>query len=92
MIFTARLVEGFLGVIKGLLLPNEFNQLVFSGKHLAYELGIRFLGDHIIGDSRFPVDYPGQNLHRARKQFRLAYRIGTHAAELRRLEMDLELT
>lgn len=91
VIFAARLVEGFLGVIKGLLLPNEFNQLIISGKHLAYELGIRFLGDHIIGDSRFAVDYPGQNLDRARKQFRLACCIGAHAAELRLMERDFEL-
>ncbi|MFM2197169.1 MAG: hypothetical protein RLZZ505_601 [Verrucomicrobiota bacterium] len=92
VIFTARLVEGFLGVIKELLIPNEFNRLTFSGKHLAYELGIRFLCDHLDGDGRFPVDFPGQNLHRARKQFRLAYRIGAHAAELRRMHRDLELT
>jgi hypothetical protein len=91
VIFAARLAEGFLGVIKGLLLPNEFNQLVFSGTHLAYELGIRFLSDHILGDRRFPADFPARNLIRARQQFRLAYRIDTHAADLVRLNRDLEL-
>ena len=91
VIFTARLVEGFLGVIKGILLPDEFNHLTFSGKLLAYELGIRFLSDHLLGDIRFPTDYSGQNIHRARKQFRLAFRIHTHAEALRIRERDLEL-
>lgn len=90
-IFTARLVEGFLGVIKGILLPEEFNHLTFSGKLLAYELGIRFLSDHLLGDIRFPTDYSGQNIHRARTQFRLAFRIDTHAEALRSHERDLEL-
>ncbi len=90
-IFTARLVEGFLGVIKGILLPDEFNHLTFSGKLLAYELGIRFLNDHLLGDIRFPTEYPGQNIHRARKQFRLAIRIDTHTDVLRIRERDLEL-
>lgn len=91
VIFSARLVEAFLGVFKRILLADEFSQLTFSGKLLAYELGIRFLCDHLLGDKSFPVDFPHQNLHRARNQFRLAFRIDIQAAELRRRHRDLEL-
>lgn len=82
LILKARLVEGYLGVIRWILLPDEFRQLAISGKWLAYELGIRFLTDHLLGDKRFPVDIPSQNLHRARKQFRLAFRIDSCEEEL----------
>lgn len=39
---------------------------------IAFELGVRFLTDHLQGNSYFRISYPGQNLTRAMVQFRLA--------------------
>jgi Ser/Thr protein kinase RdoA (MazF antagonist) len=39
---------------------------------IAYELGVRFLTDFLEGDVYFKTHRPGQNLDRARVQFRLA--------------------
>jgi Ser/Thr protein kinase RdoA (MazF antagonist) len=38
---------------------------------ITFELGIRFLADHLRGDTYFRIAKAGQNLHRARVQFRL---------------------
>ena len=39
--------------------------------HMSLMLGTRFLADHFAGDEYFKVDYHGENLERAREQFRL---------------------
>ncbi|QIK38020.1 aminoglycoside phosphotransferase family protein [Caldichromatium japonicum] len=39
---------------------------------LPFELGVRFLTDHLEGDRYFKVEHRGQNLERARVQFALA--------------------
>ncbi|MDE2293278.1 MAG: phosphotransferase, partial [Elusimicrobia bacterium] len=43
-----------------------------AGRVIAYELGLRFLTDHLRGDRYFRVEGPGHNLRRARCQLRLA--------------------
>ena len=42
-----------------------------AAKVIAYEQGIRFLTDHLEGDSYYRIDRPGQNLDRCRTQFAL---------------------
>ena len=42
-----------------------------SGKVITLILGIRFLTDHLNGDTYFRVHRDGQNLDRARVQFKL---------------------
>ncbi|MDR2877319.1 MAG: aminoglycoside phosphotransferase family protein [Chromatiales bacterium] len=39
---------------------------------IPFELGARFLADHLAGDRYFRIDFPGQNLVRAATQFRLS--------------------
>jgi Ser/Thr protein kinase RdoA (MazF antagonist) len=39
---------------------------------IPFELGVRFLADHLAGDRYFRVDYPGQNLAKAATQLRLS--------------------
>lgn len=56
---------------------------------LPFELGLRFLTDHLEGDVYFKVDTPGQNLRRARAQFRLAESVERQEAAIRAVLHDL---
>ena len=51
---------------------TEVSLIHYAGPVLAVENGMRFLADHLNGDAYFRVERPGQNLDRARMQFRLA--------------------
>ncbi|MBI3297286.1 MAG: aminoglycoside phosphotransferase family protein [Elusimicrobia bacterium] len=66
--------------------PSEAERALMpaAGRVIAYELGLRFLTDHLRGDRYFRVGRPGHNLDRARCQFRLA-------EELLRREPDLRV-
>jgi Ser/Thr protein kinase RdoA (MazF antagonist) len=63
------LVRGYLQAIGDVLSSLELGRLVVSGKLLTFEVGIRFLTDHLEGDVYFRIHRPGQNLDRARNQF-----------------------
>ena len=52
---------------------------------IPFELGLRFLTDHFAGDRYFKVAQPGQNLVRARVQFRLTEEIERREPALRSL-------
>ena len=73
-IFEA-LTRGFLESAGNILSRVEIEHLAFSGKLIAYELGMRFLADHLNGDRYFKTKRPGQNLDRARCQLQLAARL-----------------
>ena len=49
----------------------EVELLPFSGKLIAFELGIRFRTEYLEGDSYFRVTRNGQNLDRCRTQLAL---------------------
>ncbi len=65
------LVRGYLSETGGFLTPAEKRLLAFSGKLITFEIGIRFLADHLAGDVYFKVHREGHNLDRARTQFKL---------------------
>ncbi len=73
------LAEGFLTACGSVLTPTEIDLLAFSGKLMTFEVGIRFLTDHLLGDTYFKVHRPGHNLDRARAQFRMVQAL--HDAE-----------
>lgn len=52
---------------------------------ISYELGLRFLTDHLRGDTYFKVRREGENLQRALVQFTLVERIAEQEQNLRRL-------
>jgi hypothetical protein len=60
-----------------LLTEAEWENLVFAGKLMTYEVGIRFLTDYLQGDIYFKTKRPGHNLDRARNQLCFAKRIET---------------
>ncbi|MBU3103145.1 phosphotransferase enzyme family protein [Clostridium gasigenes] len=63
--------KGYLESAKYTLTKNEIEYLPFSAKLIALELGIRFLTDHLNGDSYFKVNRKNHNLDRSRNQFKL---------------------
>lgn len=63
--------RGYLSEMKDELTCKELALLPFSVKLLTYECGVRFLTDYLNGDTYFKTRRPGQNLDRARNQFKL---------------------
>jgi Ser/Thr protein kinase RdoA (MazF antagonist) len=67
--------EGYLDEAGVFLTQAEIDMLPVSAKVITFELGIRFLTDHLRGNIYFRARYPGHNLHRCRVQFRLHERM-----------------
>ncbi|HZJ56785.1 MAG TPA: aminoglycoside phosphotransferase family protein [Clostridia bacterium] len=66
-----RFTRGYLETAGDSLTKAELRYMPFSAKLMTYECGIRFLGDHLNGDTYFRIHRPGHNLDRARTQFKL---------------------
>ena len=62
--------KGFLGACPGLT-ELERELLPLGAKLMTLECGVRFLTDYLDGDHYFAIHRPGQNLDRARTQFKL---------------------
>ena len=65
------ILEGYLSVARGFLSPADVAYLPACIRLIPFELGLRFLTDHLDGDRYFKVDRPGHNLDRALVQFAL---------------------
>ncbi len=65
------LVKGYLSTAGAFLTSKEKSLLSFSGKLIAFTIGLRFLTDYLSGDHYFRVHRQGHNLDRARTQFKL---------------------
>ena len=65
--YAAAFVEG----AGGALTRPEIEYLPWGAKLMTLECGIRFLTDHLSGDTYFHISRPGQNLDRCRTQFKL---------------------
>ena len=63
--------RGYLQECGALLTSKELELLPYAALIITAEDGIRFLMDHINGDTYYHIYYPGQNLDRARTQFKL---------------------
>jgi Ser/Thr protein kinase RdoA (MazF antagonist) len=84
------LLRGYLAEARGLLTAADRAHLYDAIRLLPFELGLRFLTDHLDGDVYFRVDAPGQNLQRARAQFRLAESVERQEGRIRALIGELE--
>lgn len=69
-IFEA-LVRGYLATAGGFLNATEQEMLPFAARLITFEIGIRFLTDHLLGDRYFKIHRDGHNADRARVQFKL---------------------
>lgn len=76
------LVEGYLSEAGSVLTPDERRLLVFAGRLITLEQAVRFLTDHLQGDRYYRTTRAGQNLDRARTQFRLFERLTERSDEL----------
>ncbi len=63
--------KGFLESAGSTLTKTEIDHLAFSAKFMTYIIGLRFLTDHINGDTYYKIHHPGHNLQRAKVQFTL---------------------
>ena len=63
--------KGFLTTLGNSITQTEKDTLAFSAILMTYECGMRFLTDYLEGDTYFRTHREGQNLDRARTQFKL---------------------
>lgn len=63
--------KGYMESVGKTLTPAEAKSLAVGAAVITYETGIRFLGDYLNGDTYFKIHREGQNLDRARTQFKL---------------------
>ena len=75
------LAKGYLSTAT-FLNPAEIENLAFSGKLLTLECGIRFLTDHLNGDTYFKTSRPDHNLDRCRNQFAFVKVLEQNMAEM----------
>ena len=87
--------RGYLESCGDILTPEELELLPFAALIITAEDGIRFLADHINGDTYYNIYYPGQNLDRARTQLKLLEDMEKKLPQikqiLRNIYMDLNL-
>lgn len=63
--------RGYLEACGDILTEEELKLLPYAALIITSEDGIRFLMDHIDGDTYYNIYYPGQNLDRSRTQLKL---------------------
>jgi hypothetical protein len=66
-----KLAEGYLSSAGQFLTKTERSYIAFAGKLITLTIGLRFLTDHLAGDTYFRIHRPGHNLDRCRTQFKL---------------------
>ena len=77
-------VRGFMTEAHSFLSDADVEYLYPAIRLLPFELGLRFLTDHLNGDRYFKVSQHGQNLHRAIGQFHLCTLIESQETDIRR--------
>lgn len=76
-------VKGFIEGAAGGLSGEEIELLPDAAIMMTLECGMRFLTDHLSGDSYFRIHREGQNLDRARNQFKLVADMETALKHMR---------
>jgi Phosphotransferase enzyme family len=83
------LVRGYL-TSADFLTKAEKQHLVFSGKLMTFEQGVRFLTDYLQGDAYYKVSRNEHNLDRCRTQFKLLESIEQQEERMDRLVESIE--
>ena len=81
--------KGYLEEAKDALCTEEIRLLPFSVKLMTLECGMRFLADYLNGDTYFATHREGQNLDRARTQFKLVWDIEQKEDEMKKIVEEL---
>lgn len=85
------LLQGYFNEAHGLLTAEQRAFIFDAVLGITFELGLRFLTDHLGGNSYFRVQQDGENLLRASRQFRLAEAIAAEEAAIRQLALTASL-
>lgn len=75
-------LRGYLAGAGNFLTKAERESLIAGAKVIVFEQGVRFLADHLAGDTYYKVSRVGQNLDRARTQFKLLASIEKQEREM----------
>lgn len=67
----AALARGYSSSLAGIITQAERQSLALGAEVCCFMQGMRFLTDHLGGDSYFGAGHPGHNLERAKNQFQL---------------------
>lgn len=78
-------VQGFLEGAGSVLGRSDRREMVFSGRLITLEIGLRFLADYLEGDRYFRIHREGHNLDRCRTQFRMLESMEAREDEMERL-------
>ena len=78
-------MKGYLKEAGSFMTDAERAYLYDAIRLLPFELGLRFFQDYLAGDRYFKVRQPGQNLNRARVQFRLCEAIEARERSIREI-------
>lgn len=70
--FFRAFTEGYVEELGDVMIEREFELLSYAGRLMTLECAMRFLADHISGDTYFKISRPNQNLDRARVGIALA--------------------
>lgn len=87
--FCTAILRGYVDAARVFLTAPDFDFMYDAIRLLPFELGMRFLTDHLEGDVYFKIVTPGQNLHRARVQFQLTASIEQNETAIRALITSL---
>lgn len=77
--------RGYLEACGDVLTREELELLPYAALIITSEDGIRFLMDHIDGDTYYTIYYPGQNLDRSRTQLKLVEDMEKKLPEIKRI-------
>ena len=77
--------KGYLSAVKGSVTEEEKKLLPYGAYLMTMECGMRFLADHLAGDTYFSIKYEGHNLVRCRTQFKLAGEMEAALEEMGRI-------
>ncbi len=77
--------KGYLETCAKSLTKVEIDLLPYASIMLTLECGMRFLSDHLNGDTYFRISREGHNLDRARTQFKLVSEMEKHVDDMRNI-------
>ena len=77
--------DGYLSEVRDVLDQAEIESLATGAAVITLELASRFLGDYLVGDKYFRIDYPDQNLKRAQAQLALFQDMMLHMDDMKQI-------
>jgi len=81
--------RGYLEACGDVLTKEELELLPYASLIITSEDGIRFLMDHIDGDTYYTIYYPGQNLDRSRTQLKLVEDMEKKLPEIKKILREI---